>query len=328
MKIWQIEKKAPESLFKDNSDLNPIVLQLLYNRGLRSSLEMKEFISSTLDKNLCSSFSDEEDVFYNPFLFRDMEAATDLIIKHIKEGNKIVVYGDYDADGVTASVILLETLQTLQAKVDIYLPDRVSEGYGLNKAALKSLASQGVKLIITVDNGIRNKEEADYAQTLGLDLIITDHHILPEKEEDYPKCLFINPADQREKYPFKFLAGVGVSFKVISALLLKSKLEPSQKKALADRCLDLVAVGTIADMVSLLGENRLLVKKGLEVLNKKKRSGLNKLIEVANISSGRPLESWNVGWQIGPRLNAASRLAHANTAFSLYQPLAKRRLVS
>lgn len=317
MKIWQIEKKAPESLFKDNSDLNPIVLQLLYNRGLRSSLEMKEFISSTLDKNLCSSFSDEEDVFYNPFLFRDMEAATDLIIKHIKEGNKIVVYGDYDADGVTASVILLETLQTLQAKVDIYLPDRVSEGYGLNKAALKSLASQGVKLIITVDNGIRNKEEADYAQTLGLDLIITDHHILPEKEEDYPKCLFINPADQREKYPFKFLAGVGVSFKVISALLLKSKLEPSQKKALADRCLDLVAVGTIADMVSLLGENRLLVKKGLEVLNKKKRSGLNKLIEVANISSGRPLESWNVGWQIGPRLNAASRLAHANTAFSL-----------
>ena len=106
-----------------------------------------------------------------------MEAATDLIIKHIKEGNKIVVYGDYDADGVTASVILLETLQTLQAKVDIYLPDRVSEGYGLNKAALKSLASQGVKLIITVDNGIRNKEEADYAQTLGLDL-----HILPEKK--------------------------------------------------------------------------------------------------------------------------------------------------
>lgn len=317
MKIWQIEKKAPEELFKENSDLNPTVIQLLYNRGLRSGQEMKDFISAALNPDLCSSFADEKEAFYNPFLFRDMEAATDLIIKNIKSGNSIIVYGDYDADGVTSSVILLETLRTLHAKAEAYLPDRVSEGYGLNKKAVKAIAEQGVKLIITVDNGIRNKEEVEYAKSLGLDVIVTDHHILPENKEDYPKCLFINPADQREDYPFKFLAGVGVSFKLISALLLKSKLEPRQKKALADRCLDLVAVGTIADMVSLLGENRLLVKKGLEVLNEKRRSGLNKLIEVANISSGRELEAWNVGWQIGPRLNAASRLAHANTAFSL-----------
>ncbi|NCN22291.1 single-stranded-DNA-specific exonuclease RecJ [Candidatus Falkowbacteria bacterium] len=318
MKIWQLETSAPEKLFQDNPNLDPVLLQLLYNRGLTTALEIKEFISGELRDDLKLGLNEGElGDFYNPFLFRDMTAAVDLIISHIKAGNKIVVYGDYDADGVTSSVILLETLKTLKAEVEVYLPDRVSEGYGLNKVALKAIAEQGFKLLITVDNGIRNKLEADYAKELGLDIIITDHHVLPEKEEDYPSCLFIDPADKREKYPFKVLAGVGVAFKLISAILYKSNLEPKQKKLISDRTLDLVAVGTVADMVSLLGENRLLVKKGLEVLNKKKRLGLNKLMEVANINSDKKLEAWNIGWQIGPRLNAASRLAHANSAFAL-----------
>lgn len=318
MKIWQLEPSAPEKLFQDNQNLDPVLLQLLYNRGLTTALEIKEFISGELREDLKLGLNEgEKGDFYNPFLFRDMTAVVDLIITHIKAGNKIVVYGDYDADGVTSSVILLETLKTLKAEVEIYLPDRVSEGYGLNKAALKVIAEQGFKLLITVDNGIRNKAEADYAKELGLDIVITDHHVLPEKEEDYPTCLFIDPADTREKYPFKVLAGVGVAFKLISALLYKSNLEPKQKKLISDKALDLVAVGTVADMVSLLGENRLLVKKGLEVLNKKKRLGLNKLMEVANINSDKKLEAWNIGWQIGPRLNAASRLAHANSAFAL-----------
>jgi len=318
MKIWQLESSAPENLFQENPNIDPVLLQLLYNRGLTTALEIKEFISGELKEDLKLGLNKgETGDFYNPFLFRDMAASVDLIISHIKAGNKIVVYGDYDADGVTSSVILLETLKTLKAEVEIYLPDRVSEGYGLNKPALKVIAEQGFKLLITVDNGIRNKAEAQYAKELGLDVIITDHHVLPEKEEDYPGCLFIDPADEREKYPFKVLAGVGVAFKLISALLYKANLEAKQKKLISDRALDLVAVGTVADMVSLLGENRLLVKKGLEVLNKKKRLGLNKLMEVANINSDKKLEAWNIGWQIGPRLNAASRLAHANSAFSL-----------
>ncbi|MBN2853949.1 single-stranded-DNA-specific exonuclease RecJ [Patescibacteria group bacterium] len=318
MKIWQLETSAPEKLFQENPNINPVLLQLLYNRGLTTALEIKEFISGELKEDLKLGLNEGEfGDFYNPFLFRDMEKAVDLIISHIKAGDKIVVYGDYDADGVTSSVILLETLKTLKAEVEIYLPDRVSEGYGLNKPALKVIAEQGFKLLITVDNGIRNKAEADYAKELGLDVIITDHHVLPEKEEDYPNCLFIDPADEREKYPFKVLAGVGVAFKLISALLYKANLEAKQKKLISDRALDLVAVGTVADMVSLLGENRLLVKKGLEVLNKKKRLGLNKLMDIANINKEKKLEAWNIGWQIGPRLNAASRLAHANSAFAL-----------
>ena len=317
-KIWQLEEKSQLGVFGDNPGLSPVVLQLLYNRGFRSIAAAKEFIEGKLDENLSARFGVEgESVFYDPFLFRDMDAAAELIIKCIKEAKKIVVYGDYDADGVTSSVILLEVLRTLHADAEIYLPDRVSEGYGLNKPAIKRIAENGVKLIVTVDNGIRNKSEVEYAKSLGLDVIITDHHILPDKKEDLPQCLFIDPADESENYPFRFLAGVGVSFKLVCALLLKANLPAKQKKLISEKCLDLVAVGTIADMVSLLGENRLLVKKGLEIINEKKRLGLNELISVSKINVDKKLEAWNIGWQIGPRLNAASRLAHANSAFAL-----------
>jgi len=317
MKIWQLEEKTPPQFFKDNPEIDPIVLQLLYNRGFRSSKEIKGFLSGELEPELTLSLDNENSPFYDPFLFHDMEAIVDLIIANIKAKNKIVVYGDYDADGVTASAVLLEVLKTLCAEVEIYLPDRVSEGYGLNKTAIKAIAEQGFKLIITVDTGIRNKVEVDYAKSLGLEVVVTDHHILPEEEKDYPACLFIDSADQREKYPFKFLAGVGMAFKLATALLYKAKIEPRQKLLIAEKCLDLVALGTIADLVTLLGENRLLVKKGLEVLNRKKRLGINKLIEVAKINTNKKIEAWNVGWQLGPRLNAASRLAHANSAFAL-----------
>ncbi len=318
MKIWQVNTKAPAEIFSSVPDVDSLLVQLLFNRGFKSALEIKTFLSGLLPLENTLSFGIKDEVlFYNPFLFRDMEKAVDLIISCIKNGEKIVVYGDYDADGVTSSVILLETLQTLQAKVEIYLPDRVSEGYGLNKMAVKQIAEQGFKLIITVDNGIRNKAEVDYAKSLGLEVIITDHHILPEKKEDLPACSVIDPADESDNYPFKLLAGVGVSFKLVCALLSKSKLEPQQKNIISNRCLDLVAVGTVADMVSLLGENRLLVKEGLKVLNKKKRLGLNELISLSKIKEDKKIEAWNIGWQIGPRLNAASRLAHANSAFAL-----------
>lgn len=317
MKQWQLSPQAPSEFGQELSDLSPLIKQLLYNRGLKQAEEIAAFLDDELDPALSLQIGeDRSSLFYSPFLFRDMEKAAEKIIDHIKAGDPIVVYGDYDADGVTASVVLLEALKILHAKAEVYLPDRVSEGYGLNKPAITQIAVQGFKLLITVDNGIVNKEEIAYAQSRGLEVIVTDHHVLPPVS-NLPDCLRLDPADESEKYPWPYLAGVGVAFKLVSALLAKSSLSPKQKQLILEKSLDLVAVGTIADLVSLMGENRLLVKRGLNVLNQNKRLGLNELVKVAKISPGRPLEAWNVGWQIGPRLNAASRLGHANSAFAL-----------
>jgi len=315
MKNWQILPAISPDFVKAHPDLDSVLLQLLANRGLKETADINAILKGTS--------------FYDPFLFKNMAAAVNLIIKHLKAGHQIIVYGDYDADGVTSSVILLETLNILHGHTGVYLPDRSSEGYGLNRPALKKLADQGVRLIITVDNGIRNKAEVDYAKELGLDIIITDHHVLPEKETDLPDCIYIDPADPNDTYPWKYLAGVGVSFKLVSALLAKANLPEKQKKLISDRCLDLVAVGTVSDLVNILGENRQLVKEGLKILNQGKRLGINELLKEAKINNRRPLDSWNIGWQIGPRLNAASRLAHANTAFALLtatDPTEARRL--
>ena len=318
MKQWQLYPVAPEDFLTCRPDLSPLILQLLYNRGLQEPTALETFLHDILPVDKTLDIAGVSDLrFYDPFLFRDMAAAVDLIVSHIKAGNKIVVYGDYDADGVTASVILLETLKILQAKVEVYLPDRVSEGYGLNKGAIDQLVAQGFSLVITVDNGIRNKDEVAYAISQGLEVIITDHHILPEEAADLPPCLIINPADKQDSYAWPYLAGVGVSFKLVSALVYKSNLPLNQKRLIMEKGLDLVAVGTIADMVSMLGENRLLVKRGLQLLNQGKRHGLTELVKVSKISTNKKLEAWNVGWQLGPRLNAASRLGHANSAFAL-----------
>ncbi|MHB8904263.1 MAG: single-stranded-DNA-specific exonuclease RecJ, partial [Patescibacteria group bacterium] len=318
MKQWQIYPPIGADFIADYPDINQVLLQLLFNRGLKDKINIRSFLDNELNPNQVLKIGEDDSLsFYNPYLFKNMAAAVDLIIAHIKNGDPIVIYGDYDADGVTSSVILLETLKILHAKVEVYLPDRVSEGYGLNKVAINQIVAQGFKLLITVDNGIRNFEEVIYAKSKGLEIIITDHHVLPEDEKKIPPCLYIDPADKSEKYPWSYLAGVGVAFKLICALLDRSNISAKQKQLICEKNLDLVAVGTVADMVSLLGENRLLVKRGLQVLNQSKRLGLNELIKIAKINSGKPLEAWNIGWQIGPRLNAASRLSHANTAFAL-----------
>ena len=318
MKKWRLSPKIEADFLSKHPETKPVILQLLFNRGLKTPMEINTFLRGALEPELVLKLTPaEETSFYNPFLFKDMVAAVDLIISHIKKKNPIIVYGDYDADGVTASVILLETLRILHGVVDVYLPDRVTEGYGLNQTAIQQIAAQGGKLIITVDNGVRNQAEVVYAKKLGLDVIITDHHVLAPDPADWPDCLIIDPAHPQDNYPWKQLAGVGVSYKLISALISKASLTDSQKKLILERCLDLVAVGTVADMVSLLGENRLLVASGLKTLNQSKRLGLLELIKVTRGNNTKPLEAWNIGWQIGPRLNAASRLSHANSAFSL-----------
>ena len=302
-KVWQVYDKAPSDFLKSHEEVNPLILQLLYNRKIEKEDDIKWF----LNKNDIN--------FLSPFLFKDMEKAVDLIISHIKKGNKIMIYGDYDADGVTSSALLYDIFQIFKAQADFYLPDRVSEGYGLNKGAIEKIKKNGFSLIITVDNGIRNKNEIDYAKDLGLDMIVTDHHAYPEKKEDLPNCLIINSSNEASGYPFSFLAGVGVAFKLATALIERSKLSDEQKKFLTWRNLDLVAIGTVADMVPLLGENRLIVSEGLRVLNNSKRLGLLELIKVAGLN--KELNSFNVGFQLGPRLNAASRIEHANSALKL-----------
>lgn len=304
-KIWQVKPKIKDSFIKKYPEYNQVILQLLFNRGLKEKTEIEMFLNSDYKK------------LFDPFLFKDMEAVMELIIKHIKTKNKITVYGDYDADGVTAATVLGETLGILKAEIDVYIPDRVSEGYGLNKKAIDEIAKKEVGLIITVDGGIRNREEVKYAKNNGIDIIITDHHVPSEEKKDLPDCLIVNPLVSAENYPYKSLAGVGVAFKLARALISRAKLPTKDKKILEEKILDLVAIGTVADCVSLLGENRILVKKGLEILNKTKRIGLQELIQVARINSANFLESWNIGFQIGPRLNAAGRMEHANTAFKL-----------
>ncbi|MCU0680148.1 MAG: single-stranded-DNA-specific exonuclease RecJ [Planctomycetes bacterium] len=315
-KIWTVLPRADEEFFSRFPKYGRILLQLLYNREIREESLLEDFLQEQYN-------SESVQKRYSPFLFRDMEKVVDLIIKYIKSGQKILVYGDYDADGVTAATVLYQSLKILKADVGIYLPDRVSEGYGLNKKALEQIANQGYKLVITVDTGIRNKEEVIYAQSLSLEVIITDHHVLPETEEDLPPCLIINPADQKEKYPCHYLAGVGVAFKVVCALISRANLANDQKLLLEELNLDLVTIGTVADLVSLTGENRILVKKGLEIINTfglKRRVGLSELIDIAGINpykTNKEISVWNIAFQIAPRLNAASRLEHANSAFAL-----------
>ncbi|NTU98993.1 single-stranded-DNA-specific exonuclease RecJ [Candidatus Falkowbacteria bacterium] len=303
---WQLYPLISEEAEKKLSDFDDVTRQLLFNRGITDAAAAEVFLSSDYVKYR-----------HSPFAFKQMAAAVDLIIKHIKDGEKIVVYGDYDCDGVTASAVILEVLNTLKAKTDVYIPDRVTEGYGLNRQAIQELKEGGAKLIITVDNGIRNKEEVEFIKGLGLSVIITDHHVPPPEVELLPDCIIVNPMVPGETYPFKYLAGVGVSAKLAMALIERAKLSDELKLRLEERILDLVALGTIADCVPLIDENRVLVKKGLAVLNQARRPGLRELVKASKINPNKPLDSWNVSFQLTPRLNAAGRMDHANTAFEL-----------
>ncbi|MEA3450205.1 MAG: single-stranded-DNA-specific exonuclease RecJ [Patescibacteria group bacterium] len=305
-KYWELKERFPKDFAVFAKEYGEITAQLLWNRNIKTKKEIENFFEANFDNAL-----------HDPFLFKNMEQAIVLTIQHIKAENKIVIYGDYDADGVTASALLVEILRILRAEVDVYIPHRVVEGYGLNKKALETIAADKTKLIITVDGGIRNKEEAKLAKELGMDVIITDHHLASSKKEEMPDCLIVNPILEDEVYPYKKLAGVGVAFKFASALIAHSKLEENDKFRLQKRLLDLVAIGTVADIVELMGENRVLVKAGLKALSQTRRLGLVELLKVIKLNNNDDLDTWNIGFQIAPRLNAAGRMGRANTAFDL-----------
>jgi len=298
-KKWKIREKYSEDFENKFPELSLVFLQLLYNRGLDDQDQIDIFLGPDYHRDL-----------HDPFLFNDMKKAVAIVKQAIKEKKKIIIYGDYDADGVTSTAVLYLTLQKLGAKnLSVYIPNRLIEGYGMNKKAVDEIIQTGTDLIITCDCGISNVEEIAQAQAKGIQVIVTDHH-LPSKKLPTAEAI-ICATVAGEKYPFKKLAGVGVAFKLAQAILSVDE----KNKAFEKWLLDLVAIGTVADMVPLFGENRILVKWGLLVLNKTQRLGLQELI--SSINAKGDLGTYNIGFQIAPRLNAAGRMEHANTAYEL-----------
>jgi len=301
---WEITEKMPEEFSSKFPELNPIILQLLYNRGLTDQNKIDEFLLPDYSQDI-----------NDPFIFQDMEKAVARIFRAIDQQEKILIYGDYDTDGVTATTVLYNGLRKLGGEdIDYYLPDREKEGYGLNKEAIKSFQQQGVKLIITCDCGVSNREEIALAQELGMEVIVTDHHLEPEQLPE--NCLIIDPHLSREKYPFKYLAGVGVAFKLIQGLLARADQSIAGREAFEKWLLDLVAIGTIGDMMPILGENRTIVRYGMIVLNKTSNLGLRALVECAKLTWGK-ITAQDVGYRLSSRLNAAGRMKHANNALEL-----------
>lgn len=304
IKKWLVREQAPQEFVKTYADLDPTVVQLLYNRNLRTKPEIDEFLNPS-----------QSEYEHDPLLFKDMAAAVEKTILFIKERKKIAICGDYDADGVSSSAILSETLKKLGAIVEVWIPSRFGQGYGLSNAIIDDLKAKDFSLIITVDNGIRSKNEAEYALSLGMEMIVTDHHEGPPTQAEEPQCLLIDPILSHETYPFKYLCGAGVAYKFATALINASTLESEKKAELKSSVIDLAAIGTIADCVQLLGENRHLATKGLEQMNRRPRLGIRELAAVSNLTG--ELDSWNIAWQITPRLNVAGRLDHANAAYQL-----------
>lgn len=300
-KHWQIANPAPKDFIEKFPEYDPLVLQLLYNRNLTTQKQIDEFFNPDYETDL-----------HDPFLFSDMEKAINRILEAAEKKEKVAVYGDYDADGVTATVLLVKLLQKLGISGQVYIPDRRREGYGLNKKAIEWLADKKVSLIITCDCGVSNYEEVEFAKKKNIDVIITDHHHIAHK---LPQAYAVICAKkENDHYPFKELTGVGVAFKLAQAIQLKLKRQI--ESGFEKRFLDLVAVGTIADVAPLLGENRTLVKYGLSVLKNTPRLGLQSLMKIASINS-EELDTHSIGYFIVPRLNAAGRINHANNAYKL-----------
>lgn len=307
-KRWVLRPRSPRDFVETFPEIDPALLQLLYSRGLRTQVEIDEFIDPDYSRDV-----------HDPFGFLDMEKATARVIHSIKQNEPIVVYGDYDADGVCATAILSETVRSLGGNVDVYIPFRETEGYGLNVRAVEELAKKGTRVIVTVDCGTTNVEEIAMASKKGIDVIVTDHHDEPPRLPD--AFAIINPELSRERYPFRHLSGAGVAFKLATALLMRSdygvKLGRAALPSGSEKwMLDLVAISTVTDMVPLLGENRVLVRYGLSVLQKTRRRGLRALFATMR-SDMQSADEETIGFQIGPRLNAAGRMDHASTAYRL-----------
>ena len=273
--------------------LDSLAAQILYQRGIQTPQALVAFLHPSLDN------------LHDPYLLHDMEKAVERIRRAIEDYEQILIYGDYDADGMTSASILKEALEELGAECQVYLPNRFTDGYGPNQSVYKYfIEQQAVSLIVTVDNGVAGHEAIAFAQEAGVDVIVTDHHSLPNQLPD--AYAIIHPEHPAGNYPFKELAGCGVAFKLATALL--EQVQPD--------LLDLVAIGTIADMVSLTDENRVMVQYGLSLLKQSERIGLQEMMRLAGLEPSQVNEE-TVGFQLTPRLNALGRLDDPNPAIEL-----------
>ncbi len=294
---WNVLPPAPNQYLTNTTDLSPLIAQLLYNRGLTQPSQIDSFL--TTDRRLSG----------DPWLLPDMHPAVARIYQALLSGENIAIYGDFDADGITGTALLVQGLSTLGGKVTPYIPHRLNEGHGLRTAVLENLYQQGISLVITVDCGITGLTEAKRAKRRGLDIIITDHHTPPE--EVPPAVAVVDPKLSHSNYPFSELAGVGVALKLLEALF-----QGVGKETELEKLIDLVALGTVADVVPLLGENRYLVKQGLKLINTNPRLGVREMIIQAGLNPGS-IDTESISWTLAPRLNAAGRLAHAMTSYNL-----------
>lgn len=293
---WRFRDAAPiDSTFKAemlDQGYSETFVKLIWNRNIHTLEEFSQLMKANIDD------------LHDPFLMHDMDKAVERIQTAIMEGQPILVYGDYDADGITSTSIMLETLEMIGADVHYVLPNRFIHGYGPNKELFAEKINEGIQLIITVDNGVAGNEAIEFANSQGVDVIVTDHHEMPPVLPD-AYCI-IHPRHPEGNYPFGELAGAGVAFKLATALLEEVPLE----------MLDLVTIGTVADLVSMTGENRNLVKLGLQAIKQTQRLGLLELLKVSSVDLQK-IDETSIGFSLGPRLNAIGRLGDPNPAVEL-----------
>ena len=297
-KKWEIYKTNEEKVeeLQKKYKLNRLLSTLLTNRGITEETKIEKFLNP------------KRSDFYDPFGMPDMEKAVERILKAIENKEQIIIYGDYDVDGITSVTVLKSFLEERGIQVNVYIPNRLNEGYGLNKTAMEEIAKQGNKLMITVDCGITAVEEVEYAKKFGIETIITDHH---EPAEELPKAIAVVDAKRKDnKYECRNLAGVGVVFKLIQALSIKLKLD--QKEYL--KYLDIVCVGTISDIVPLTDENRVIVKLGLKLVEQTKNLGLKEILQSCGYSK---INSTTISFGVAPRINACGRMGHQEEALNL-----------
>ncbi len=302
--LWAIPQPEREQAERiaDALGLMPLIGQLLLNRGLRTPEEASAFCTASVQH------------LHDPFLLDDMDIAVNRLRQAVARREKILVFGDYDVDGISGTALLVRELDSLGCKPYYYIPNRLIEGYGLNKERISKAQQEGISLIITVDNGVSSHEEVRLASSLGIDVIISDHH---EPDGQLPGAVAVlNPKRHNSGYPFRDLSGVGVALKLLTALI--GKLPQN---------LDFAALGTIADIVPLIDENRILARAGLDLINRNETIGLSELFKVSGLE-GKEINSGNVAFQLAPRLNAAGRLGSGQLGVQLLltssQALAQR----
>lgn len=301
-KIWRLLQPPPhESKLAREAGVSLLTARLLLNRGISDSDSVRSFLFPRLSDLI------------DPMLLTDMEKAVDLIITSMEKQERIAVFGDYDADGITSTALLLNFFSDLGVRLFAYIPNRLDEGYGLNSKAIERLAEQGVRLIITVDCGISNKNEIELVKKLGMKVIVTDHHQIPSDFE--PVCPAINPNRAESLFPFKDLAGVGVAFFLVIALRAGLR-ERNRSRDVPEvdlrQYLDLVALGTVADMVPLTGQNRIIVNSGMDVMKNTRWPGLKAMKEISGIDKHH-ISSYDLAFKLAPRLNAPGRMGDTAT---------------